>query len=123
MAQAKGAENDVGKVLDAMISGDFEPLAQPENGSYFSDKSATEIRRIADPKELTAKELYNRLLCFAPLKIQLEGVYHPVTSLHPAGQKIRPLSFVSADGVELYPDRLRFVPTRLYFVAHRLKVL
>jgi methionyl-tRNA formyltransferase len=117
------ARKDVGNVLDGMISGQVESIVQPKGGSYFSGKDSEKIRTIDDPIKLTSEELHRRVHCFPQLTMQIEDVYYPVTSLMPVGKKVMPLSFVTADDVKLFPDRLRYVPTRLYLAALRLKAL
>lgn len=119
----KAARNDVPKVVDAMVSGHFEPVGQPEGGTYFSRTDCDRVRFIADPAKLTADELAWQLHCFAPLQIRLDGTYYPVTALRPSVEKRQRLSFVTADGVELSPHRIQYAPTRLYLAAQRVTAL
>lgn len=115
-SKRRAARNDIGEVLDAMESEDFEPIPQLGDGSYFSGKATEALRRIDQPCTLTAEEYERRLRCFAPLQIKLGDVYYPVTALSRAGRRVSAFAFETADGVKLYPTRLRYLPTWLYRV-------
>lgn len=116
----QAAQRDVPTVLEAVLSGTFEPVPSEEKGAYFSAKDAEAVRVIDDPSALTAAELQHRLRSFGSLKIRLAGARLPVTSLRRAGSGRRFGDFVTADGVTLYPDRLRFLPAWLYRAARGL---
>jgi Formyl transferase len=113
-AKQQAAQNDLGKVLDAMESVDLNPTPQSGGGSYFSEKAARALRRIDDPSVLSAEEYERRLRCFAPLQIKLGDTHYPVTALSPAGRRSPALSFKTADGVKMYPTRLHYLPVWLY---------
>ena len=119
----KSARANIEKLLDAMISGSFDSMAQEKGGSYFSGRASVRLWTIDDPRALTANEFFRRLRCFAPLKIRFGEATYPVTSLRQARGRRWPLSFVTADGVTLYPDRLQYVPTWLYLAAGKIKDL
>lgn len=116
-AKLTSARRDIGKVLDAMESDDLDLTPQPDGGSYFSAKDTLALCRIDEPGALTAAEYERRLRCFAPLMIKLGDVDYSVTALSRVGRRSPALSFKTADGVELYPTRLHYLPTWLYRIA------
>ncbi len=115
------ARKEVAPLLDAMLTGHFETQIQAKGGSYFSGKDSVEIWTIDDPGTLSAEELFRRLRCFAPLKIAIDGIRYPVSSLKIASKNSEPLAFKTADGVTLSPDRLQYLPTRMYLAVKRPK--
>ncbi len=113
------ARQEIAPLLDAMLTGRFETEVQAKGGSYFSGKDSIEIWTIDEPGALSAEELFRRLRCFAPLKITIDGVRYPVSSLKIARKDSEPLAFKTADGVTLSPDRLQYLPTWIYLAVKR----
>jgi folate-dependent phosphoribosylglycinamide formyltransferase PurN len=115
--KTESARKDVGKVLDAMLLGVLEPIPQSAQGSYFSERRSKPMWTIEDPGHLSAEEIYLRLRCFAPLQILIDDTSYPVTSLKSNKNKSASLSFETADGVSLYPNRIQYLPVSVYRAA------
>ena len=110
MEKTQNAARNANRVLDLMMARS-KGYPQRESGSYFSSADHRRICTIADPSQLSLEEIQHRLACFEILDLQLGGQHYEVTELRKACSR---LSFTTADGVELAPHRMLWLPPWLY---------
>lgn len=111
---------DAGKLLDAMQAETIEPLAQHDEGSYFSHRDTLALRRIGDPSAVSAAEFQRRLRYFPPLEVNLDSETLPVTAVRPTNATTHRLSFITADGAALEAIRLNYLPPWLFRLMRAL---
>lgn len=110
-AKAAAAAAALPEVIDAIGRGDPGRPQEGEPG-YHSRQDGEAMRDIPDPGALTADELMRRVRAFGWLDVVIDGRVRHMTRLRRADPG-RPLTFRTADGATLAPDRLRGLPLRL----------
>ncbi len=110
-AKTRAAVAALPRALEMLADGAPGKTQAGEPG-YFSGAQGRAARRIAEPQEVTARELYLRVWAFGQVEIAIDGAMMPVTRLRRSAPG-RPMAFRTADGEVLAPDRLVGLPCRL----------
>jgi hypothetical protein len=102
----------VPRMLDRVAAHD-PGRASPGLGPLYTTADWMAWTGIDRPEDVTEAQLRQRLRAFGKVRLNIGGSVHSVTRVRPAGRGAR-LSFCTADGRVLAPDRLDGLPLWLH---------
>jgi methionyl-tRNA formyltransferase len=114
------AVENIPRMLERVLTND-PGCPQDGPGSYHSAHDVRTIRSVDHPEHETAHELNRRVRAFGTVFLTIGGARYPVTRLRNASSHRR-LSFRTADGQILAPDRFRYMPRPVYELGRRVGV-